>query len=90
MLLDLELLNLYKANSKYEWVLFCGPEQVWLTYAENLTNSNQIRTLVSFCESGAVRKCQFWIIYGWLYSTFYGDKRILWKCLVTFQLREFV
>ena len=63
MLLDLQLLHLYKANSKYEWVLFCGPEQVWLTYLEKLTISNQVRTLLTFVESGAIQKCLFWIIY---------------------------
>ena len=36
----------------------------WLTQ-KKLTNSNQVRTLVNFCESGAVRKLLLWIIYGY-------------------------
>ena len=30
----------------------------------NLTNSNQVRTLVSFCKSGVARKLLLWIVCG--------------------------
>ena len=62
---------------------------MWQTYSEKLVNSNQVRTLVNFCEIGALRKLLFWIIYDYTVLSM-EDKRILLKSLETLQLREFV
>ena len=73
-------------NQKFKTLMIkWGPEQVWGTYSEKLKNSNRVRSLVSFCESGAVRK-----LVSWLYSTFYRDKSILFKLLEPLQFIEFV